>query len=447
MAVKRRKFLTGLMGTAAGIAACSGQNNGTTNAPAGRAAEHLIPDNKFPVFSHEEYSDRLQRARQEMVKRGIDLLYVTQPSNMCYMHGYAATWYRAASTSQWPPIGGTAIHVDHEKMIHFDYADELGLLDVTSVVEDKRFFPEDRNNRKNGPIQFLVDELSAEGWLKGSRIGMEFWSFVPSRAVSERIEAVFREAGAKDVFDGSFVIRHIRRIKSPQEISYIEQGVQLADLGIRTAEEFARPGVMECEVYGEAIRAMYAAGGEVQGIPQGFNVRGLSHGYSGRNRIKPGDVGWLDLCGVVNRYHGNLCRSMYFREPDKTTMDAFAASAEVFDIVKDVARAGTDVKTLSIALQEHFKPITSRINFYFIGGYELGIAFPPDWIGEWVFDAIGGEAPGVFEAGMVTNFESIFYFEDEQGFTRDTSNINTVVFGENETRILGPYSAEPTIIT
>ena len=74
MAVKRRKFLTGLMGTAAGIAACSGQNNETTNASVRRAAEHLIPDDNFPVFSHEEYSDRLKRARQEMVKRGIDLL-------------------------------------------------------------------------------------------------------------------------------------------------------------------------------------------------------------------------------------------------------------------------------------------------------------------------------------------------------------------------------------
>ena len=446
MPVQRRKFLTGLMGTAAGMAACSGQNQESPNASAGMVGDHLIPENKFPVFSHQEYSERLLRVRQEMVERGIDLLYVTQPSNMCYMHGYAATWYRAASTSQWPPIGGTAIHVDHEKMIHFDYADELGLLDVTSVVEDKRFFPEDRNHRKGG-IQFLINELDAEGWLQGSRIGLEFWSLVPSRAVSEMVEAAFREAGARDVVDGSFAVRHIRRIKSLQEITYIEQGVQLADLGLRTAEAFARPGVMECAVYGEALRAMYAAGGEVQGIPQGFNVRGLSHGYSGRNRIKPGDTGWLDLCGVVNRYHGNLCRSMYFREPDKTTMDAFAASAEVFDIVKEVARVGTDIKTLSTALQEHFKPIASRINFYFIGGYELGIAFPPDWIGEWVFDAIGGVAPGVFEAGMVTNFESIFYFEDEQGVIRDTSNINTVVFADDETRVLGPNSPEPIIIT
>ena len=192
---------------------------------------------------------------------------------------------------------------------------------------------------------------------------------------------------------------------------------------------------------------MYAAGGEVQGINQGFNVRGLSHSYSGRNRIQSGDIGMFDICGVVNRYHGNVCRAMYFREPDRKTLEAFAASAEVFDIVKEVARAGTDIRTLSAALEKHFKPMASRIDVYFIGGYELGIAFPPDWVGEWVFDAIGGVAPGVFEAGMVTNFESIFYFEDAQGRPYDTSNIDTIVYGEDETRVLGSFPLEPIVIT
>ena len=48
---------------------------------------------------------------------------------------------------------------------------------------------------------------------------------------------------------------------------------------------------------------------------------------------------------------------------------------------------------------------------------------------------------------MVTNFESIFYFEDEQGRICDTSNISTVVYGEDETRVLGAYPPEPIVIT
>jgi len=44
-----------------------------------------------------------------------------------------------------------------------------------------------------------------------------------------------------------------------------------------------------------------------------------------------------------------------------------------------------------------------------IGGYELGISFPPDWVGEWTFTIADEEAEGVFEENMVTNFESIVH--------------------------------------
>jgi hypothetical protein len=95
---------------------------------------------------------------------------------------------------------------------------------------------------------------------------------------------------------------------------------------------------------------------------------------------------------------------------------------------------------------------------YFIGGYELGIAFPPDWVGEFVFDIIDEFPDGVFEANLVTNFESIIgtllgstapavhsFLEaaatPEQFVT--TFNIDTVVYADNETYTLSalPLSA------
>ena len=101
MLVHRRDFLSGLVGTTAGLAACSRQGQVQVNSSDRISDGLLIPDHKFPVFSFEEYSERLVRARHEMAERGIDLLYVTQPSNMCFLHGYAATWYRV----RWPSSG------------------------------------------------------------------------------------------------------------------------------------------------------------------------------------------------------------------------------------------------------------------------------------------------------------------------------------------------------
>ena len=39
-------------------------------------------------FSHEEYADRLDRTRKAMAARGIDTLFVSDPSNMAWLTGY-----------------------------------------------------------------------------------------------------------------------------------------------------------------------------------------------------------------------------------------------------------------------------------------------------------------------------------------------------------------------
>ena len=75
-----------------------------------------------PPFSPEEYQDRLQRMRQRMEAEEVDMIFITSPEAMCYFHGYAARWYREASTTRWPPLAGTAIHVDHDNLIHFGHS-------------------------------------------------------------------------------------------------------------------------------------------------------------------------------------------------------------------------------------------------------------------------------------------------------------------------------------
>ena len=47
---------------------------------------------------------------------------------------------------------------------------------------------------------------------------------------------------------------------------------------------------------------------------------------------------------------------------------------------------------------------------------------------------------------VVTNFESIFFFEDEEGEPRWTPNVDTVVYGEDETRVLSSLPREPFVI-
>lgn len=388
-------------------------------------------------FSKEEYWDRQDRLRGYMAGRAIDLMYLTSPESMCYLHGYAARWYRGHSPIAWPPLAGTAVHVDHERFIHFDFPMEEELLRRTSIAQDIRFLPGEE--RLDSGIPYIMRELKGEGWLTGT-VGMEHWSHVPNRAVSEVFEQAFIEKGCRRVVDATRPIRGLRRVKSAQEIEYIERAAQICDIAHRTIAEILRAGVSELEVYGEAMRAMAYAGGETSAI-DGVISSGpymAGHALSSRRRIEPGDHILADLCGVFNRYHANIERGFYVGEPSNGLIDRYERAGRAFEVLSHVASAGAQIVEVNRALREYYKSegIWDVPDKRWVGGYELGISFSPDWVGEFVFSVEDENPDGAFEEGMVTNFES----------TCGTNLIDTFVYEAHTARRLSETPAELIIV-
>ena len=60
-------------------------------------AEHALETvygEKDAPFSEDEFADRMRRVRQEMAKREIDTLIVSDPANLYYLSGYQCSWYQ-----------------------------------------------------------------------------------------------------------------------------------------------------------------------------------------------------------------------------------------------------------------------------------------------------------------------------------------------------------------
>ena len=58
-----------------------------------------------------------------------------------------------------------------------------------------------------------------------------------------------------------------------------------------------------------------------------------------------------------------------------------------------------------------------------VGGYEMGIAFPPDWVGNFVYDPLSEiNADRCFEPGTAVNYENQFFLPRHVGqyFTIDS---------------------------
>lgn len=393
---------------------------------------HSKPEKEVP-FSDDEYRRRLSRIRERMSRSGIEMLLLTAPESMYYVSGYQVMWNQAQSPRQWPASSAIAIHVDHDSFILFDSEREAVLGRIFTNSTDTRFFP--RHSLRDG-ADFIASELGAAGWLKGT-VGMEFWSYRPNRMISHRLESLLVASGARKVVDGTDILRELRWIKSPAEVECLEEAARIANIGMRAAQSAIRAGVTELEVYGEIVRAMSAAGGENPAMPipvlSGTKTNAL-HGITTRRRIQSGELVLVDLCGVYKRYHINMCRTFCVGEPEKDAADTARRAAKSMDVIAALLRPNLPVRELNDTVKRYFMEEDLWDKRGWIGGYEMGIAFPPDWVGNFIYDPLSDINPErVFDPGTAVNYENQFFMPRQIGqyFT-----ISSFLFTESSGRIV-----------
>ena len=383
----------------------------------------LAAETTAPAFSAAEY-ERRRRALQDAARlAGLDLLVISAPDAMCWLHGYQSRWYRAQSSTRWPPFQCTVMHVDSGRYVVYDVEHHSYLLRRTSVATDVVL---SRDDDGDAVLRLIVDDLSARGWLGGC-VGMEFHSHVPNRATSEIVDAALTARGCR-VVDASAVTRSPRLVKSPDEIAVIERAAAICDTGLRALQAEVRPGMTEKHAWGLMVSAMAAAGGEPAALHESVAVGPieLGHAYASDRPIQRGDVLCADPCGVVDRYHANIERwYVVGQEPSDELYRLAAIEAEAFAIL--CARAGDGVRVADVTAEiENMLRDNGLWGLHnWNGGYELGLSFPPDWVGEWTF-TVGEPSDDVFRSGVVTNYESIVLYP----------MIDTVVFGEHGARTL-----------
>lgn len=379
------------------------------------------PEKEVP-FPDAEYAERLRRIREKMRAARVDTLFLMSPEAMCYVSGYQNLWYQGQSPKEWPASSSIAINVDSDQFILFDSEREAILGRIFTCSTDTRYFP--RHSLRDGH-EFIANELKAAGWLKGT-VGMEFRSNRPNRAISERIEGLFKNGGAKAVVDGTDIVREVRWIKSPAEIACLEEAARIGNIGMAAAKAAIRPGVTELEVYGEMVRAMAKAGGEnasqTMAALSGSKTNAL-HSLATRRVIKAGEVVLIDLMGVYKRYHVNQARTFSVGEPAKDVAALAKKIAASMDVFRRMLRPNLPVRELNKAILDYFKKDGLWEMRGWVGGYEMGICFMPDWVGHFVFDPLSAiNADRLFEPGTIVNYENQFFLPRHIGqyFTIDS---------------------------
>jgi Xaa-Pro aminopeptidase len=400
------------------------------------AAEH-----KELPFPEIEFADRLTRIREQMAHRKIDLLFAMAPESIYYLSGFQGEWYQAQSGAAFPPTSGIAVHVDHDRLIHFETPSEAMLTAIGAVSQDVRIFPLEA--RRDG-LPFILSELRADGWLTGT-VGLELSNYRPNPVIAQRYADGFREQDLQ-VTDATDIIRQARHIKSPLEMAALEEAARIADIGMAAAKDAIGPGVMELEVFGEMVAAMARAGGEFSGIlppvMSGFRSNCL-HPLASRKKMQSGERVNVDLCGVFKRYHCNLCRGFWIGDPPDDIVEFHNKGVGAFKIIEQMLRPGLGVRDLLQAVDDYYADQGIRDEAYWSGGYELGIAFPPDWVGEFIYDLSMTGPEEQFLANTVVNHECNFFAPHASGIS---ATIDTFFFYDDGARIVSSHPRELQVI-
>lgn len=404
--------------------------------------QNCRPASEAP-FPREEYKGRLERVKKRMAKDGITTLLINAPEGMAYIGGYQCEWYQGQSPRQWPPSSTIVVNVNSDKYIHFDTEREAVLARFSSVAEDIRIFPP--TSMRDG-VAFIASELKALGWLDG-KVGIEMYSYRPNRIVSHRFEDALKAAGAREVVDGTNVMLEVRWLKSPAEMKCIEEAGRIADVGMKAAMAELRPGVRELEVVGAMMYAMTKAGGEFPAIYQPVlsgQKSNAPHAISSRKKVEAGELVLVDLSGCYNRYHANLARTFSMGEPKKDVKEMCDKATASMKIIAKMLRPGLPVREFNETVKRYYEEQDLWKNRGWIGGYEMGIAFPPDWVGPFVFDPLSEiNADRHFDANTAVNYENQFFMPRQEGML---FQIDTLAFFEKDARILSKLSPDLTVI-
>ncbi len=392
-------------------------------------------------FSQGEYARRLQRLRAGMMAADIDVLVLMAPDAMGWLHGFGCRVYDWHSSTAFAPTTATVVHATDDPMFFIDTPLHTELVRLTSCIEDFRPIPEAGMASFAGAEQFLhflIGELRREGWTTGT-VGLERSSGIPNPAVAGIMEDALRGAGYR-VVDATAPIRAARRLKSTEEIAMIERAQAACDAGLRALQRDARRDMTELEAWHVYMGGVIAAGGEPSAIHETVAagpMDAFGHALSSSHR-RLGDGAHFtpDASAAVERYHARGTRPYSFGAPRRELARVAEILRGAGDVVLETAKVGMPFRDLNRAVQRYFRSESIGDDVAFGGGYELGLSFAPDFVGEFLWGSHDIETDAVIEDGLVTNFESV-------GFL---AIIDTLHFREEGARFLSSVPRDLLVV-
>lgn len=391
-----------------------------------------------PVFSEEEYGDRLAAVRTRMAERDLELCLISTPENIYYLTGLDHWGYFAPHVLAVPIDGELTLVTRNMERVTVaaqvrnarfaGHGDEESAADVTvRLIDDRR-----QAKARIGRAAETVVEVVAEQGDERARIGLEQWSSGLSYGLARSLMAGLPDV---DWVEISGLVDSLRLVKSPAEQACMRAAARVSDAAMAAAIETIRAGASERDVAAECHRAMIRAGGTFPGF--GPFIRpasrlGEEHTSWGEGALSDGDMVFLELAGCVRRYHAPLGRLVFLGGVPEAARRMSRVCHAAFDAVIEALRPGTPARHVYAAWQG----VVDRAGLAHYRrhhcGYLVGIGFPPSWTGGNTVTGLRPDSEWEVKTGMTFHVLS-WLLGTGRG---DYFLSNTVLLGEDGPEVL-----------
>lgn len=355
-----------------------------------------MPQTTAP-FSQAEFDRRIALTRAAMSAAGLDLIFVTDPSNQAWLTGYDGWSFYVHQ--------GVLLGLEGEPIWWGRQMDRVGAGRTCWMTQDALHGYADHfvQSTERHPMQDLARLIRAIG-AERARIGVEMENYYYSAKAHEVLRSELPEAR---IADSTALVNWQRLVKSEEEITFIRKAARITEKVIATAIERAAPGVRKNDVVADIFHAGITGVDDIWGdypaivplTPSGLDATAAHLTWNG-TPMREGEATFFELSGCYRRYHAPLCRTVFLGTPPQEMLDAEKAQLEGIEAGLNAARAGN--RTCDIAnafidtLKKHGIHREGRC------GYPIGLSYPPDW-GERTA-SIRAEDTTVLKPGMTFHF-------------------------------------------
>ncbi len=358
-------------------------------------------------FTKEEYMERLTKVKYKMEEKGIEVLLVTDPANICYLSGHNA-W---------------SFYVHQMLVVALDdpmprfigrYMDAFcGVVGTTYLTEDHvHAYSDDHvQSTEKHPMDYMATVLKDLGY-GNKNIGVEMDAYYFTAKALEQLKKGLPNA---KFIDANLLVSWVKIIKSDVEIELMKRAGKIVEKTMQAAIDAMEPGVRQCDVvakiYEAQIKGTEEFGGDYASIvplmPSG-ELAGAPHLTWTDRKLKENEVIALEIAGCHQRYHSPMARTISLGEPSDKVKEVAKITVEGLNAALDKVKPGVTCEEIEMAwrnvLAKYGYEKESRI------GYSTGLNYPPDW-GEHTASLRPGDKT-VLQTNMTFHCIPGMYFDD-----------------------------------